>query len=330
MTENFKNFLTYQFDVAPESYGERLDRWLTIKLKDFSRSRIKELIEQKLVVERAGIDLNPAFKIKAGQQFIIYIPPPTAAVPIPQKIPLEIIFEDQYLLIVNKPAGLTVHPAPGNPDHTLVNALLAHCGDSLSGIGGVKRPGIVHRLDKDTSGLMVVAKDDYTHQQLSHAFANRIIQRSYLALIWGVIQPKEGRIIGAIGRSPTQRTKMAVVSKGGKIAITNYERVEVIHQFASLVKCRLETGRTHQIRVHLSYKGHPIIGDPIYGSLTNNRRNFLSKEALSYLSTFRRQALHAFSIGFIHPHHKKTLYWEQPMPKDMEELLQYLKISSPA
>ena len=326
MAENFKDFRNFQITVDIADGGERLDRWLSKMLADFSRSRIKDLIEQGYVQENSGVfNITPAFKVRPAQTFHIQIPQPTAALPIAQALPLDILYEDEDLLVINKQAGLTVHPAPGNPDHTLVNALLAHCGSSLSGIGGVKRPGIVHRLDKDTSGLMVIAKNDKTHQPLSQAFADRQIKREYLAVVWGIIQPTQGRIEGNIGRHPINRKKMAVVPKGGKNAATNYALIQPIRRVASLVKCRLETGRTHQIRVHLSHFGCPIVGDPVYTSLTAARKQQLSEATLDYFHRFSRQALHAFSLGFTHPQTNQYLYWERDLPADMITLIEYLQ-----
>lgn len=326
MTENFKEFRNFHLSVDIVDNGERLDRWLSQRLADFSRSRIKELIELGYIQEKSGaFKITPAFKIRPGQTFHIQIPAPVSAVPLPQILPLDIIYEDEDLLVINKQAGLTVHPAPGNPDQTLVNALLAHCGNSLSGIGGVKRPGIVHRLDKDTSGLMVVAKNDQTHQPLSQAFADRQIKREYLAVIWGIIHPIQGRIEGNIGRHPIHRKKMAVIRNGGKSAATNYKLIKPIRQIASLVKCRLETGRTHQIRVHLSHLGYPIVGDPLYSHLTAARKQLLTPSCLHYFHQFSRQALHAFSLGFIHPRTKQALYWERDLPTDMVTLINYLQ-----
>src|SRR5260221_3091393 len=219
---------------------------------------------------------------------------------------------------------MVVHPAPGNPDQTLVNALIAHCGDSLSGIGGVRRPGIVHRIDKDTSGLMVVAKNDLTHQTLSAAFARHDIERSYKCVVWGVPQPREGRIEGNIGRSSADRKKMAVVKSGGKPAVTHYQVLKGLGDGAALVECQLETGRTHQIRVHLSTLGYPLVGDQTYGRATPARRSRLMPSARDAATTFPRQALHAATLGFRHPRTGAEMSWLSPLPDDLLALIKAL------
>ena len=232
-------------------------------------------------------------------------------------IPLDILYEDDDLLVVNKPAGLVVHPGAGNPRGTLVNALLAHCKDSLSGIGGVKRPGIVHRIDKDTSGILVVAKNDFTHTRLSEQFAEHTIERIYQAFVWGYVQKTTGVVVGDIGRSPHNRQKMAIVAHGKK-ATTHYERVAVFGKgVASHIQCILETGRTHQIRVHMSSIGHSLIGDPIYGNIP--------RTAPDFAKYFPRQALHAGFLGFTHPRTGERLSFEAPLPADMQELLEQLE-----
>jgi 23S rRNA pseudouridine1911/1915/1917 synthase len=246
-------------------------------------------------------------------------------VPEAQEIPLEILHEDAQLVVIVKPAGLTVHPAPGNPDKTLVNALIAHCGASLSGIGGVARPGIVHRLDKDTSGVMVVAKTDAAHHSLTAQFQGRTIERAYLALVWGVPRPASGRIEGAIGRSTRDRKKMAVVSRGGKAAATRYRTLRTFGRAASLIECRLETGRTHQIRVHMTHLGHPLVGDPAYGRARHRAAPELPPAARNMLDGFRRQALHAAVLGFDHPESGRRLRFEAPIPADFANLLNSLE-----
>ncbi|HLJ65562.1 MAG TPA: RluA family pseudouridine synthase, partial [Stellaceae bacterium] len=273
-----------QVTAAAADQGERLDRMLTAHLREISRSRLKTLIESGSVRLGEATITEPSLRVKPGQVFTILIPAPAADRPEPQAMALAILFEDRHLLVLDKPAGLVVHPAPGNPDHTLVNALLAHCGDELQGIGGVKRPGIVHRLDKDTSGLMVVAKNELTHTRLSADFAARRIGRTYLAALWGVPTPREGEISGNVGRSPRNRQKMAVVRDGGKPALTRYRVTRAYKDVAALVECRLATGRTHQIRVHLTERGHPLIGDQTYG-------NPRSKGRLTRLEEATRAAL---------------------------------------
>lgn len=306
---------------APEA-GERLDRVLASRLQ-LSRSRLKALIEAGHVAADGATIRDPSAKVKPGQALVVEVPPPEPDRPEPQAIPLDIRYEDAHLLVLEKPAGLVVHPAPGNPDLTLVNALLAHCGEALSGIGGVKRPGIVHRLDKDTSGLMVVAKSELAQERLAAAFAAREVDRAYLALVWGVPLPRAGEISGNIGRSRVNRQKMAVVATGGKPAITRYKVLKEWKGVAALVECRLATGRTHQIRVHLAAKGHPLVGDPVYGSGRQARR--AAGPAGAALARFPRQALHAYRLGFVHPATGERLAFESPLPADMAALLSELE-----
>jgi len=271
--------------------------------------------------------LDPSFKIKPDTTIIVDIPPPADAEPVAQDIPLDVVFENDDLIIINKPAGLVVHPAPGNHTGTLVNALLHHCGDSLSGVGGVRRPGIVHRIDKDTSGLMVVAKNDATHAALSEQFATHDIERVYHAIVHGV-PPVAGRIEGNIGRSTKDRKKMAIVERGGKHAVTHFKTLEVYtskgHPIASLVECRLETGRTHQVRVHMTSIGHPLVGDATYGG-RRNPPSKASKIAQDAIKAFPRQALHAHVLGFTLPSQEKPLHFEAELPHDMKGLVQTLQ-----
>jgi 23S rRNA pseudouridine1911/1915/1917 synthase len=311
--------------VSQNQDGLRLDRFLALALPDLSRSRIKALILDGRVTREGTVVDDPSRKVKTGEAFRISIPPATPAVPAAQEIPLEILHEDAQLVVLVKPAGLTVHPAPGNPDKTLVNALIAHCGASLSGIGGVARPGIVHRLDKDTSGVMVVAKTDAAHHSLTAQFQGRTIERAYLALVWGVPRPASGRIEGAIGRSTRDRKKMAVVSRGGKAAATRYRTLRTFGRAASLIECRLETGRTHQIRVHMTHLGHPLVGDPAYGRARHRAAPELPPAARNMLDGFRRQALHAAVLGFDHPESGRRLRFEAPIPADFANLLNSLE-----
>jgi 23S rRNA pseudouridine1911/1915/1917 synthase len=306
---------------APEA-GERLDRVLASRLQ-LSRSRLKALIEAGRVAADGATIRDPSAKVKPGQILAVEVPPPEPDKPLPQRMPLDIRYEDEHLLVLEKPAGLVVHPAPGNPDLTLVNALLAHCGETLSGIGGVKRPGIVHRLDKDTSGLMVVAKSELAHGKLAAAFAARDIDRAYLAVVWGVPLPRQGEISGNIGRSRVNRQKMAVVATGGKPAATRYKVLREFKGAAALVECRLATGRTHQIRVHLTAKGHPLVGDRVYGSGRQARR--AAGPAGEALARFPRQALHAYRLGFVHPASGARLVFESEVPADMAALLHSLE-----
>jgi 23S rRNA pseudouridine1911/1915/1917 synthase len=311
--------------VAPEEAGMRLDRFLADTLPDLSRSRIKSLLQEGHVTESGQTISDPSYRVKPQTEFEVSVPAPEEATPAAQDIPLTIVYEDADLLVIDKPAGLVVHPGPGQPDGTLVNALLAHCGDSLSGVGGVKRPGIVHRLDKDTSGLIVVAKNDAAHQSLSAQFADRSIDRSYRAIVWGVPMPPSGRIEGNIGRHPKDRKKMAVVAEPrGKSAATNYRLLQRFGDAASLVECKLESGRTHQIRVHMTHIGYPIIGDQVYGRRTPARKNAFAEDAAQLIGALNRQALHAAVIGFEHPRTAERLKFSSELPRDMKRIVSVL------
>lgn len=311
--------------IDPETAGQRLDRALALALPTFSRSRFKALIEGGQVRADGIAMRDPALKVRVGQSFVVFLPDLVEPDPAPEQLPLDVRFEDAHLIVIDKPAGMVVHPAPGNPAGTLVNALLAHCGDSLAGIGGVRRPGIVHRLDKDTSGLMVVAKTEAAHRALSRDFAARRIDRAYAALVWGVPVPARGEIEGNIGRSPRNRKKMAVVGAAhGKPALTRYRVERNFAGRAALVECRLATGRTHQIRVHLTERGHPLIGDPVYGS-RGGRTVARGGELGARIAAFPRQALHARLLGFIHPETSETLRFESAPPADFRELLSDLE-----
>jgi 23S rRNA pseudouridine1911/1915/1917 synthase len=303
--------------------GERLDRALQRRLPELSRSRLKQLILSGQVSDNANVIRDPSRKVKSGQIFVVILPEPEAATPQAQAIPLDICFEDAHLVVIDKPAGLVVHPAPGNPDGTLVNALIAHCGESLAGIGGERRPGIVHRLDKDTSGLIVAAKTELAHRALSADFAARRISRAYGAIVWGVPLPAEGEIAGNIGRSMTNRKKMAVVAGSrGKPAVTRYKTERAFGDTAALIECRLLTGRTHQIRVHLAERGHPLIGDPVYSGRHGRTRKGTAAEVAAY---FPRQALHARHLGFRHPASGEYLAFDSDLPEDMKSLLAALE-----
>ena len=313
--------------VPPDEAGERLDRWLSRHLPDISRTRIKALIESGAALS-AGIPLTDASaKVKAGMSVILTVPDSTPPVPKAQDIPLTVLYEDEDLIVLDKPVGLVVHPAPGSPDQTLVNALLTHCGDALSGIGGVKRPGIVHRLDKDTSGIMVVAKNDLAHHGLARQFEVHSIDRAYLALVWGCPTPRQGEIQGSIGRSPTNRKKMAVVKSGGKTALTRYRVLKgFLNGAVSLVECRLATGRTHQIRVHMTSIGHPLVGDSIYGGGgKSSRTKTIAAAAKDRLIHFHRQALHATILGFEHPRTGEFLSFKRDIPEDLSDLIVFLE-----
>jgi len=301
----------------------RLDKFLALALPDISRNRLKGLIESGQVRIGGETIAEPAYRVKPGAEIELSVPPPTTeAAPAPQEMALDIHYEDDDLIVVDKPAGLVVHPAAGNPDRTLVNALVAHCGASLSGIGGVRRPGIVHRLDKDTSGLLVAAKHDAAHAGLSRLFEAHDLERAYLALVWGAPAPAQGLIEGAIGRSPRNRKKMAVVSRGGREARTHYRvREHLADGCWSLVECRLETGRTHQIRVHLASLGHKVVGDPVYGGRRGGGRKALPAAAAEALKDWHRQALHAYRLAFRHPISGEALDFTSQPPTDMQALL---------
>ncbi|HEY7610609.1 MAG TPA: RluA family pseudouridine synthase [Alphaproteobacteria bacterium] len=305
--------------------GRRLDQLLAAALPALSRSRLKALILEGRVARGGAVISEPSRRVKPGERFVVSVPPAAPAEPRAQAMPLAILFEDAHLIVIVKPAGLTVHPAPGNPDKTLVNALIAHCGASLSGIGGVARPGIVHRLDKDTSGVMVVAKTDAAHASLTTQFQSRSIERSYLALVWGVPRPASGRIEGAIGRSPRDRKKMAVLRRGGKAAATRYRVLRKFGALASLVECRLETGRTHQIRVHMAHIGHPVVGDPVYGRARRRAAPDFPPSLRKTVDGFKRQALHAAVLAFDHPASGARLRFEAPAPADFSNLLNSLE-----
>jgi len=310
--------------IAESLAGERLDRALAIALPALTRSRVKALIEGRRVTSADGRTVEePSRKVKTGERYVVDIPAPDPAEPEPQAIALDILHEDDDLLVLNKPPGLVVHPAPGNPDKTLVNALLAHCGASLSGIGGVRRPGIVHRLDKDTSGVMVVAKNDQSHHRLSRLFAKHDLTRIYKALVWGGPTSRQGTIDAPIARHPVDRKRMAVRSSGGKAAVTDYWLEQrfgpPLKPVASLLGCQLHTGRTHQVRVHLAHLGSPVVGDPVYG------RNRRPSGPLASVAAFPRQALHAQVLEFAHPRSGRPMKFEAEMPKDFKDLLQSLK-----
>jgi 23S rRNA pseudouridine1911/1915/1917 synthase len=311
---------TIDIRLQPAHAGWRLDRALAAAVPTLSRERLKTLIRTG-AVESAGKPLrDPATKVRGDESFRVAVPEPEPAHNEPQDIPLTIVFEDEHLLVVDKPAGLVVHPAAGNLDGTLVNALLHHCGGSLSGIGGVARPGIVHRIDKDTSGLLVVAKTDVAHEGLARQFAAHSIDRRYLALVSGVPRSNGGRVDAPLARSATNRKKIAIVEGSrGKRAVTHWSRLNVLKD-AALVECRLETGRTHQVRVHMASIGHPLLGDPVYGRSGKGHGKLLKE------LQFHRQALHAAELGFTHPVTKHRLSFSSPMPPDMQELFNALGV----
>ncbi|WP_035982137.1 RluA family pseudouridine synthase [Bradyrhizobium sp. STM 3843] len=328
--------------VAGDEGSSRLDRVLAAKLPELSRSRLKALIlAGQVSIGQVSIGQtspdqgsvlvavrDPAYHVEAGDTITIDMPEAAAAEPAPENIPLQIVYEDADIIVIDKPAGLVVHPAAGHETGTLVNALIAHCGASLSGIGGVKRPGIVHRLDKDTSGLMVVAKNDMAHQSLSAQFADHgrtgAMERGYLAFAWGVPHRQHGTINAPIDRHPHAREKMAVRTRGRE-AVTHYEVQESFagrdgKPVASLLACRLETGRTHQIRVHLSHLGHPLLGDAVYGPHFKTKASQLGPAAQAALASLGRQALHAYLLVIEHPRSGELMHWESELPGDLAAL----------
>lgn len=336
-----------ELTIEAEAPAERLDAALARRITTLSRSRLKALIGEGRVTIDGVTVVDASRKINAGARLVVDLPPPTAAAPEPEDIALVVLHEDAEVVVIDKPAGLVVHPGAGNWSGTLVNALLHHCKGTLSGIGGVERPGIVHRLDKDTSGVMVVAKSDRAHKSLAEQFAdhgrNGPLERAYLAIVWGVPKLAEGTIITEIGRDPRNRQAMAVVRSGGREAITHFRVLETfggsarvrgavreaeVGPIASLVECRLETGRTHQIRVHFAHLGHPLLGDTVYGSGFRTKIDKLAKlapEAAEALIALARQALHAQLLTFEHPATGKTLTFESDMPADMERLAAALR-----
>jgi len=315
---------TIDVRLQPEQAGWRLDRALAAAVPTMSRERLKALIRSGALESGERAVRDPSAKVHGAETFRLSVPEPTPAHNEPQDIPLNVVFEDEHLLVVDKPAGLVVHPAAGNRDGTLVNALLHHCGGSLSGIGGVARPGIVHRIDKDTSGLLVVAKTDVAHEGLAKQFAAHSIERRYLAIVSGIPKAGHGTVDAALARSSANRKKIAIVKAQGqggrgKRAVTHWKRLDVLRD-AALVEARLETGRTHQVRVHLASIGHSLIGDPVYGR-SGKTHSKLLKELC-----FNRQALHAAELGFIHPVTKRRLSFSSPMPADMQELMRGLGV----
>jgi len=317
-----------ELSASAEDKGARLDRFLANKIESLSRTRLKSIILEGKVEVSGQTIRDPEYRVNAGDAVVLELPAPEPAKPEAEKIPLDIVYEDKDVIVIDKPAGLVVHPAAGNRSGTLVNALIAHCGVSLSGIGGEKRPGIVHRLDKDTSGLLVVAKNDKAHRSLSAQFADHgrtgDLSRGYLAFVWGVPKPERGSIDAPIARDPRSRVKMAV-RKGGREAVTHYE---VLRKYAgvdgkpvaALVECELETGRTHQIRVHLARAGHPLLGDSVYGAGFQSKAVHLPQGPRAALGKLNRQALHAFRLAFSHPATGKLLAFESKLPKELSVL----------
>jgi 23S rRNA pseudouridine1911/1915/1917 synthase len=317
--------------------GLRLDRFLMMHLPELSRSRLQALIRGGHLREAGATIEEPGHRVKPGARYELTVPAAEPAVPAPERVALAIVYEDDCLIVIDKPAGMAVHPGAGRTSGTLVNALIAHCGDSLSGIGGVKRPGIVHRLDKDTTGLIVIAKTDRAHRSLAEQFAahgaDGRLQRSYLAVVWGRPEPRAGTIDARIGRKSSNRTRMGIVSgAAGRHAVTHYEVLECFPGadgtvVASLVRCTLRTGRTHQIRVHMAHIGHPLMGDPTYGAGFAASARKLSSSAAAALAALGRQALHAETLGFAHPATGRVLRFVSQPPADMTRLIAALRAS---
>tara|TARA_B110000438_G_scaffold282070_1_gene308779 strand:- start:4439 stop:5410 length:972 start_codon:yes stop_codon:yes gene_type:complete len=321
------------FNITVSSYhsGIRIDKFLQIEFTKLSRTKLQNLIHDGFVKLNNKVIKETAKKVKANDTIYIFFPEPKIKTILPNKMPLKILYDDDDLIIINKSAGMVVHPGAGNYNNTLVNALLFKYKKKLSDIGGKLRPGIVHRLDKDTSGVIVVAKNDFTHIDLSKQFSEHTITRKYEALVWGSLKPQNGKISERISRSQKNRQLMSVSKVKGKLAVTNYKTLKIFQNLhvprISLIECKLETGRTHQIRVHMNFKGNPILGDKSYGK---GKRKFkkIDSELESKINNFNRQALHAKSLGFIHPKSKKEIFFEAKRPKDFDELLKTLKISS--
>ena len=312
--------------TVPDSMDEtRFDKAVSTLCPQFSRTRLQGLIETGECILNGRPVKKSSEKVRAGDDILLSLPPVQDCLPQPENIPLNIVYEDAALLVINKPAGMVVHPAVGNETGTLVNAVLYHCGDTLSGINGVRRPGIVHRLDKDTTGLMIVAKTDHAHHYLSEQLQDRSLTRVYEALVVGIPFPHKGSIEFAIGRHPSNRLKMAVV-KGGRDALTHYSVKQSYGEALSLVECRLATGRTHQIRVHFEKIKHPLIGDPVYGIQKTGLQSALRKsgygeDVTALMEAFPRQALHAREISFIHPDTNERMSFDSELPDDFKALV---------
>jgi 23S rRNA pseudouridine1911/1915/1917 synthase len=308
-----------EFSLTPEDVGERLDRYVTRQLPMHSRAYVQQLIdEQRITVD--GHATKSGYRLRSGDRVSVNLPPPKPPRALPEPIPLDILYEDIFLLVVNKAAGMVVHPSPGNTSGTLVNALLAHC-TQLSGIGGIERPGIVHRLDKDTSGAMVVAKDDATHRALARLFADRQVKKEYLAVVQGDLRDATGVIDAAVGRHPVHRQRMSTLTRVGRQAVTEFRVVERFGLY-TLVELRPRTGRTHQIRVHMAALGHPLLGDPTYG---RPQRGLRRSPLAQRLAWFHRQALHASALGLVHPATGEWLECRAPLPVDLARVLAILR-----
>ena len=317
--------------VSFNCHGYRVDKFLQSQLKEFSRTRIQNLIGDGQVKLNNITILNSSKKIKEKDKIKVNFPPPKETLIKPNKIPLDILYDDDDIVVINKFPGVVVHPGAGNYENTIVNGLLFKYRNNLSSIGGKLRPGIVHRIDKDTSGIIVVAKNDNAHIFLSKQFSNHTIKRVYETLVWGSLKPQSGKIIERISRSIKNRQLMAVRKEKGKIAITNYKTLKVFQNLnlpkISLIECQLETGRTHQIRVHMNFKGNPIVGDKSYGK-SKKKFKKIDPKIENQINTFDRQALHAKSLGFVHPKTKKEIFFEAKRPKDFDTLIKSLNKAS--
>ena len=319
-TINHFLYQQHHIHVTQKNNGGRLDKCITEHIPELSRGKVKNLCLMNHVTLDTKIITDPATKVKLNQNIIITIPTQAPDIPQAEQLPLDILHEDTDVIILNKPAGMTVHPAAGTPNGTLVNALLHYCGGILSSVGTPDRPGIVHRLDKDTSGIMVIAKNNEAHEHLAKQFFDHTNKRLYYAIIRGYPKQKSGTIQSFIGRNRNDRKKMAVVGSGGKMAITHWRVLEGVHNkgtpILSLIECRLETGRTHQIRVHTAHIGHPIIGDSVYGGHDKGLYKFFPKDVLDYVKSFERQALHATTLGVIHPTTNNYIEFNANPPTD--------------
>lgn len=311
--------------IPDGAQGLRLDLFLSRNHSDLSRSRIQDLIRNGSV-QVNEVPAKPSYQLKTGDQVCLTVPEPTPLELVPEEVPFSVIFEDPWIIVLYKPPGIVVHPAPGHSSGTLVHGLLKYCGD-LSGIGGRLRPGIVHRLDKDTSGLMLVAKTDMAHQVLSRQFKNGAIKKEYAALIHGVPSQERGRIDLPVSRHPVHRKKMAVTANGGRNALTLWQKMAECKEGFSLLSITIKTGRTHQIRVHFSHQGHPLVGDTVYGHGPDTLKRRFSKQNPELVSAVKRQMLHAARIGFVHPREKTHMEFESPFPEDMRRVLSALDIN---
>lgn len=315
----------FSHTIPDSAQGTRVDIFLSHSHSNLSRSRIQALIRDGWVRVNDAYT-KPSHQLKTGDHISLIVPEPSAPALVPEEVPFSVVFEDPSVIVLNKPPGIVVHPAPGHSSGTLVHGLLKHCGD-LSGIGGTLRPGIVHRLDKDTSGLMVVAKNDMAHQALAQQFKNRTIKKEYIALTYGIISHESGRIDLSISRHPVRRKEMAVTQSGGRNALTLWKKMADCKEGFSLLSVTIKTGRTHQIRVHFSHLGHPVVGDTVYGHGPDTLKRRFLKQNPALVAAVKRQMLHAARIGFIHPKEKTYMEFESTFPEDMLQVLTALNIN---